>query len=96
MLTPSPGIFIIEPLDTKSEAITVGKPKFQKIKKGKVIAVGRNLVTDFGSLIETDWYAKVDDLVWFLSYEEEYDSIKEGNKEYFVVKAQDIRAVVKP
>lgn len=95
MLTPSPGIIIITPLDTKSEAITIGKPKFQKIKKGKVLAVGPTLITDFGTAVETSDYVKIGDLVWFLSYEEGYDSITEDNKEYFVIKCQDVRAVIK-
>lgn len=95
MLKAFPGIVIIEPLDTKSNAIYDGKPKFQKIKKGKVIAIGNDLTTDFNALIKMADYAKVEDVVWFLSYDEEFDQITEGNKKYFLVKVQDLRGVIK-
>lgn len=94
MLIPSPGIIIISPLDTTSDAIITGKPKFQKIKKGKVVGIGNTLVTDFGTEVETADYCKVGDIVWFISYEDGYDEIIENDKKYHIVKVQDLRAIV--
>lgn len=91
---PSPGILLIEPLDTKTNAILTGNKQFQRNKKGKIIAKGKNLVTDFGALIEIDWYGKVGDIVYFLSYEEGYDQIDENGKKYYLVKYQDLRGIV--
>lgn len=94
MLTPAPGILIIEPLDTTTDAIINRAPKFQKIKKGKVIGIGTTLITDFGTPVETASYCKIGDIVWFISYEDGYDEIKENNKTYHIVKVQDLRVIV--
>lgn len=87
-----PGKVIIEPLDTKTNTILTGNKQFQRNRKGKIIAIGRNLVTDFGSLIEMDWYAKIGDIVYFLSYEEGFDLVEDNGKKFYHVKVQDLQS----
>ncbi len=86
----SPGIAIIEPFKDSEAQLITGTKKFQKIKKGKIITIGKALVTDFGALIESSWYGKVGDIVWFNSFDEDYDVITEGTRKFHLVKIQDI------
>ncbi len=89
---PSPGIVVLEPLTDTSP--NWGDKKDTKIKQGKVIAVGPNLITDFNALLEMKNYAKVGDIVTFLQYEGAYDESYIDSKDYRWVKIQDLRGVI--
>lgn len=86
----SPGTVIIELI----KAQQWGEKTNFRIKTGKVVSVGDNLVTDFNALIEPARYCNVGDTVSFLSYDNEYDQGQIGEKDYYFTKVQDIRAVL--
>ncbi len=58
--------------------------------KGRVIAIGSDLLTEYGQIIPMKNYAKVGDHVYFLTYEGEYDKADD----YHFVKIYDLRSVV--
>jgi len=89
-LKPSPGVLIVEPIQEKEEAIYTGE-KRGKVIRGKVIAIGSDLVTNTQTYSMRD-YAKVGDTVAFLTYEGEYDQMVIGDKAYHAVKVEDMRS----
>ena len=94
LFTPAPGIYLVEPISDENTTIKLELKTKERVLKGKVLAVGRNQVTEGGALIETDWYAKAGDIVYYLSYEGDYDNAKIEGKTYYFVKYGDIRGVV--
>lgn len=88
---PVPGVILIEPYIENSAVQTRTKAPSQLIQ-GKVIAVGDDYVTDYGTLLEADKYAKVGDEVIFLSYQgKDYDTVWIDNKEYYAILFKDMR-----
>lgn len=85
------GIFIIDPIKTEN---AWGESPQTQIRIGKVIDRGTNLLTDQNAILAMDSYAKVGDTVAFLAYDGGYDKIMVKNKEVYLVKAQDLRAVI--
>lgn len=96
-LIASPGIAIVEPLVSKttSAIITQTKPK-GRIGIGKIISMGKDILTDFGSILKASDYGKEGDVVYFLSYYEEggYDFTSVDNKQVYMVKWQDFRSIL--
>ena len=92
-MTPVQGIVVIEPLKENTNIITNSKST-TRILKGKVVSIGKPLITDFGTVIDPKDYCKAGDVVYFLSYEGSYDIYKETGKEIYLVKIQDLRAIL--
>lgn len=97
-LTPSPGIAIIEPLETHdpSAFATSSQPKGRTIR-GTIIAMGADDKTVYNIPIKATDYGKVGDIVWFLHYYEEggVDIMTFNDKQYYVAKWQDFRGIEK-
>ncbi|MBU6501156.1 MAG: hypothetical protein KGJ89_05310 [Patescibacteria group bacterium] len=88
---PAQGVYIAELLEDK-EKIFVDTRKTRLIK-GKVVAINPVEVTDFGIEIKTP--IRVGDVVYFLSYEGDYDNAKIDGKTYYAVLRKDHRFVLK-
>lgn len=88
--TPMPGIVIIKP-EKEEDRLTITNQNNTRLLKGKVVAIGINLVTDMNALLEMDRYTKIGDTVYFLSYEGNYDNVVIDNEKYYSVKVQDLR-----
>jgi len=92
---PSPGIILVEEITDSGDSLQLQLKSKNRTVKGKVKAVGPDLVTDFGTTLKTSSYAAIGDVVYFLSYEGNYDIISIDNIDYYVVKIQDLRGVLK-
>lgn len=85
-----PGIVIIKPLEEKANLIITNQTQ-TRLLKGKVIAIGIDLTTDQGAILHQTKYIDTGDIVYFLSYEGNYDNFIENNEKYYAVKFQDLR-----
>lgn len=92
-LLPSPGIILLIPYESTNTLVLSQETK-GRILKGKVVAIGPDLLTDFGTKLQRKDYAMAGDICYFLSYEGGYDVIKEGSDIYYLVKFQDIRGII--
>lgn len=93
-ITPASGYILVEPkkLEKKTESgIVLPDSHEEKTQQGKVIAVGSSLVTDYGTKKESP--CKVGDHVVYKEWGgSEY---KDGDKEYMLLKFEDIMAIIK-
>lgn len=90
----SPGIAILEEVKEQETAAIIGTtPKTGRICKGKILSMGRNLVTDANAILEAEFYGQEGDIVYFLHYYDEggYDYRDIDGKRYYFVKWQDFR-----
>lgn len=95
-LVPSPGILIAELISsTETNSLILTSKSDSHLLKGKVIAIGDDLITDNNALLEKSKYGHVGDVIYFLSYEGNYDNAIIDDDKYYMVKWQDIRCVVK-
>ena len=90
---PSPGIILIQPLEETSSKIIVQGKNNSRIQSGKVLAVGIEPPNSDTSKVAINQYCEIHDIVYFLSYEGEYDSAKIEGQKYFLVKREDLRGV---
>lgn len=94
MLKPLSDHIIIEPLVeeavTKSGIVLPDTVEKEKPQKGKVIAVGSGRINEKGEKIALE--VKVGDIVLFSKYSP--SEVKIDNKEYLVVKEDDILAII--
>lgn len=92
---PAPGIIIaeyIEPFDKSS--LTITSKSESRLLKGKIVAIGGDLTTPMGNIIQAEKYGKVGNVLYFLSYEGNYDwRIIEGKK-YYSIKFEDCRFIL--
>ena len=86
---PAPGTYIAEEIKEKS-ALVITEHTTQ-IKKGRVVAVGEDDITEFGVKIPVP--VKVGDIAHFLSYQGDYDQEKIDGKLYFTILRKDHRFV---
>jgi co-chaperonin GroES (HSP10) len=96
--TPSPGIAIIEEIkETETQGGIVGVTEKHRIIPGKIIAIGKDLVTDAGAILKANVYGRVGDIVYFIHYYEEggYDVAIVNQTKYYTTKFQDFRFNVK-
>ena len=93
---PCPGVVVIQLIKTPSDKnqLNYGQDTTSKIKKGKVIAVGDDDITSGGAQLLMKDYAKVGDIMYFLTYEGEYDQGKVEQESYHFVKIADLRSRV--
>lgn len=94
--TASPGIAIIQEIKDKDTApVTLTQQSKGKIKKGKIISMGADDITNQGGVIPAKNYGKTGDIVLFLSYyvEGELDYTKIEGQDYYLTKFGDIRAI---
>ena len=89
----APGIVLVEPIVSSSKII-INEKKDSKIVKGKVLAIGMQYTTLANAVLKPEWYCKIGDTVWFLTYNEMNDQFEEDGKKYFVVRFEDIRLVI--
>ena len=90
---PSPGIVLIQPLQEASHKIIVQGNDNSRIQSGKVLAMGMEAPNSDTSKVAMNQYCKVGDIVYFLSYEGDYDSTKIEGQKYYLVKREDLRGV---
>ena len=93
-ITPAPGYLVIKPevAETKTAAgIYLPESTEEKPQKGKVVAVGADEVSDYGTVKESP--AKVGDMVIFKKWGG--NEVKISNIEYLFSKFEDVLAVVK-
>lgn len=90
-LYASPGHAIVELLKEKTSIIT-GEQK-DRIKRGKIIAMGIDQTTDYGTKIPASEYGKVGDIIYFLHYfeSEGLDHTFTNGKTIFFVKWIDFK-----
>ena len=96
MITAAPGIYLAIPIEEKV-TINLGKSPEKKLLKGKIISVGANRDHDKGGKLISTY--KKGDIVYFISYAENYDWFEEKidgvlTKIYAVI-FNDCRALVK-
>lgn len=89
-ITPSPGIYLVELIETEDSPLVLQTKSQTRLLKGKVLAVGKHVLTDFNAVLYP--FAKVNQTIYFLSYEGNYDTI---DKKIYLVKFQDLRGVMK-
>lgn len=92
----APGIAIIKEIkDKDTSALVVRQTTKGKIKKGKIISMGPDDISNSGAVIPAKHYAKEGDIVLFLSYyiEGELDYTKIEGEDYYLVKFGDLRGV---
>jgi co-chaperonin GroES (HSP10) len=89
---PAPGIIIAQQIeDSNKNTITITSKSDSHLNKGKVIAMGGDLTTPMGNIIKANKYCKVGDIIYFLSYEGNYDNTTINGKKYFAIKFEDMR-----
>jgi co-chaperonin GroES (HSP10) len=88
----APGYLLVEPLKEKSEVTIIGEQK-GRIGLGRVLAVGADAITDFGSKVPCP--CKVGDIIYFLQYEGEYDTVFIQGKKYIFALFKDVRGYEK-
>lgn len=95
-INAAPGIAVITPIEEKASEIITTDKKQGRIQKGKILSMGRNVITDANALLEASFYGKEGDIVYFLSYYEEggYDYATVNGEKYYFVKWQDFRGVI--
>lgn len=87
--TPARGTYIVEEIKDNSPLIVDSKQT--QIKKGKVVAVGQEDITEFGIKIPLE--VKPGDTAHFLSYAGDYDQEKINGKLYYTVLRKDHRFI---
>lgn len=88
---PVPGVCLIEPLEEESIVRTRAKEPSQ-LRRGKVVAVGDDYLTDQNAILKAENYAKVGEIVTFLSYQgDDYDTVYLDNKKYYITLFKDLR-----
>ena len=93
-ITPAPGYVLVEPKKSEkktSSGIVLPDSHEEKTQQGKVVSVGTTLTTDYGT--KKDSPCKVGDFVVYKEWGgSEY---KDGDKEYMLLKFEDIMAIIK-
>lgn len=90
---PAPGIVVLEHIEDSSSLAITSKQQTQ-IGYGRVIAIGKDLTTPLGKVIQGKDYCKIGDLVYFLTYEGGYDHTTINGKKYYFVKFDDLRTTI--
>ena len=92
-IIPAPGHILVEPKKTEKQTasgIVLPDSHEEKTQQGKVLAIGTTLVTDYGTKKESP--CKVSDQVVYKEWGgSEY---KDGEKEYMILKFDDIMATI--
>jgi len=89
---PIEGYILVEPIKIEDSNISFGVKDEGKIGKGKVIAIGGEVTTDFGTTIKCP--VKVGDIIFFLTYEGGYDSSIIDGVSYVWASFKDCRGIV--
>jgi co-chaperonin GroES (HSP10) len=92
---PRPGMVIIKPIKSNKpdySKINLGQNTSARIKKGTVVAVGKDGLTQIGAILKAEDYAKVGDVMYFLSYDGNYDVGDVDGEEYHFTKFEDLRS----
>jgi chaperonin GroES len=91
-LIPAPGYLLIEPLEAETKTasgIYLPDTAGEKPQKGKVLAVGDDDITDYGTKRKSP--AKVGDIVLYKKWGG--NEVKVNGKEYLFSKFEDIIAI---
>ncbi len=94
-LAPTPGYVLIEPIEeekTTPSGIVLPDTHEEKPQKGKVLAVGKPMITEYGAKINPP--CKKGNLVVFKKWAGNEYKPKDEDKEYLLVKFDDIMAVI--
>ncbi len=95
-LTPAPGYILINPLQGEKKTasgIVLPDSHEEKPQKGRVVAVGPVLVTDYGTKLSPP--CKKEDMVVFKKWSGNEYRPEGSNQDYLLVKFDDIMAIVK-
>ena len=95
-LTPAPGYMLVEPLEEEKKTpsgIVLPESHEEKPQKGKVIALGATMVTEYGVKIESP--CKVGDVIIFKKWAGSEYKPEDEDKEYLFVKFDEVLAVEK-
>lgn len=88
---PIEGYILVKPIKSEDSDISFGVKDEGKIGKGKVIAVGDEVTTDFGTTIKCP--VKVGDVIFFLTYESHYDESIIDGVTYVWSSFRDVRGI---
>ena len=90
-LIPQPGFVLVKPIvDEQAGNFTVQETNLEKQQKGEVIAVGPEMINEWGTLMKTN--VKKGDIVYHRSWG--HETINMGGEEYRVCRFLDICLVV--
>ncbi len=94
-LSPTPGYVLIDPVEeekTTPSGIVLPDSHEEKPQKGKVLAVGKTMTTEYGAKIASP--CEKGDLVVFKKWAGNEYKPEDEDKEYLLVKFDDIMAII--
>ena len=87
-IKPYEGIYLVEPLEDQ-QAFSIDPQQNRRVLKGKVIKVGPALQT--GEAKEIKPTLSPGNIIYFLSYDDNYDNCTINGQKIYFIKFQDVR-----